>query len=130
MALITSALASTVAYGLPKIAGYLCKRPEDVSHTRLERIRERFAALQEKTELVVGQKMWFVLTEVISDNAWVSLLVLNYLRSTVVGPLEIEQTLAYATGLVAFGGLSWMTRYGLTKACPAVGKYIGTKSLH
>ncbi len=79
MTLMTSVVASTVAYGLPKIAGYLCKRPEDLSHTRLEKIREHLASLQEKTELVVGQKMWFVLTEVISDNAWVSLLVLNYL---------------------------------------------------
>lgn len=131
MALVTKAVASSaVAYGLPKLMSYLCARPDPLSQAKLDRLRNRLAFLQEVTREVLGQKTWFVLTEVVADNAWLSLLVLNYLASGVEGSLNAEQISAMVTGFVAFGGLSWMSRYGLTKVYPPLGKFIGTRSLN
>lgn len=78
----------------------------------------------------IGDKAWFVFTDIIADNAWISFWVLAYLCRD--SKLEFSRVQKVDIGSAFFGfcTVSWLVRYGLIHICPQLRAYIATRSFN
>ncbi len=111
MFIVKTLSISGMLYLAPKAFAYFSTKPEEV-HTRLDRLREKIAGFSEASKTILGERAWFVLTDVFSKNAWISFLAISYLTrnqqpfETVVRGIEV------ASAFFVFCTAAAFARYG------------------
>ena len=76
------AISTTASYGVPKVMTYLCTAPTHHNES-LKCVREKLSNFQQKVECLVGTKVWSTWSDTILDNAWISVLAVSILMSSV-----------------------------------------------
>lgn len=124
------AVMATILYAIPKGLTYLCTKPEAEAQSILDLFKERMAYLQEETKVCLGNKGWFVLTDVIADNGWIAYVVFRYLTNNQKESLfqNFDKTLDTTAALISFCTASWLIRFGVVKAFPWTRSFIATRS--
>ncbi len=111
---------------VPKGLSYLCTRIENPI-SRLDRLRDLMGRVQEAVRNAIGPKAWFIATDVVADNAWISFFFISYLtkwnwqRALLANPLDV------AFAFFAFSGGSMLIRYAIGQVYPPLRPYIATR---
>lgn len=116
---------SSVAFITPRILTFLCTRPTVTEGGLSAKVRHLFTNMSEGTLGKISPKARFFMTDVLADNAWISVLVLRSLLRDQDRILDSECVVGFA----AFSSLSWGIRFGLAKAFPSLDPYIGPRNL-
>lgn len=120
-------LVGALLYVTPKILTYLCTRP-DALDGRVARLREKMAYMQESLKEILGERKWYVMTDIIADNAWISYLFFAYLTHGVNPWRNMDETIKALAALVVFCGNGWLCRFGIVSIFHSLKKYVGTRS--
>ncbi len=119
---------TTFLYLAPKGLTYLCTNPGLEAKERFDRLRQTLSNLQEVTKDILGKKTWFVLTNCIADNLWLSFICFRYLNC-IKRPFEnFEKSLDSVNALVSLSVFFCMCKIFAVTAFPSTKKYIGLRS--
>lgn len=113
---------SAGTYFTNKILYYCCMAPAEISSNpgMMERIQDQGNALTTWFQEKLGPRTWSIISDVIIDNAWISLLVLGILSERSY-PLPIDpfsKVLVLVACGITFCILAWATRAILTIITP------------
>ncbi|MBF8263154.1 MAG: hypothetical protein HW387_819 [Parachlamydiales bacterium] len=126
--LVESATVGLVVYVGQKALDFLSKQPNKSSDPRLNRIRQAMLTCRNLVKENVSDKTWFVLTNVLLDNAWIASTILTYLVNK--GELSRpEQKINAVTAFAAFTAAAWLVRFAAAKAFLASRNYLGTRNV-
>jgi hypothetical protein len=118
---------SGLFYVTPKIVDYLSTRSSQRNlETRIDRLRERLASIRENIVENIGDLGRFFCSDVMVDNAWISVLALSILSKGFKTIVTIEDKMNAATGIIAFSCVAWAVRLGLCMIFPYLKSYIGS----
>ena len=92
---------SGALYAAPRALEYFCTKPPEV-HSRLDRLREKMANLTEISKTLIGERTWFIITDVFSKNAWISFLTIQYLTRNNPPISTAAQTTELVSAFVVF----------------------------
>jgi hypothetical protein len=109
-------------YLTPNALSWLCTSVP--GNKRIDQLRRGMAFLQEEIKGSVGRKTWFVLTDIVADNAWIAFSTLSYLAR---GKKTIEPSEA-ATAWFSFCAGAWLIRFSVVKYFPNTRRLIATRS--
>ena len=125
-----TAAISTLLYLVPKALTYLCTRPLPEVEGIFNQMRENLSHLQEQTKDLIGEKSWFILTDVVADNLWLSFLLLKSLTYKQSKGLfeNFDRSLQTTAALVSFCATAWLIRLSIVKAFPSTKRFIATRS--
>jgi len=123
---------SALLYAVPKGLTYICTKPDSSSQELTDQFREKMADLKESSEALLGGKTWFVLTDIIADNGWISFLFFKYLtyerKESSFG--NLDNCLQTTASLASFCVAAWAIRLGIFKMSPCAGNFFATRSYH
>lgn len=124
---------TAVAYIIPKATTYLSTAPgNEERRTNLNNLRKKISDCQLYIESNIGSRRWAVWSNIIFDNSWISVLVINILLSQLNKPMNSELMLKIVSAYVCFGVISWVARYTLARhlipsSLPAVSSWVAPK---
>ncbi|PIS02057.1 MAG: hypothetical protein COT85_07930 [Chlamydiae bacterium CG10_big_fil_rev_8_21_14_0_10_42_34] len=101
-----------VLYLTPKILQNLCQESNEQPLSQVGRVRKLFASFSESLQSTLGERKWFVITKVITENAWISFLVLSYLTKGAPLFMTFSRGLDEAGAFFGFCSISWLARDG------------------
>ena len=127
VAMRRGAVIGLALYAAPKALTYLCTAPETTAN-RVDRLREKMALVRDQFKDLVGGKAWFILTDVIADNAWISFVAFSYLTFGLPPIQNVGGAINAGTAYFSFCVVSWLSRFAVVKAFPSSRGYIGTRS--
>ena len=111
----------TFLYVTPKAISALCDRPAHSTDRLVDRLREKMAIFRDNLRTLLGDRTWFVLTEVVADNAWISFLVLSYLTHGAPLFINVSRGLDEASALFGLCSVAWLVRLGGSRAFGSLG---------
>lgn len=114
-------------YATPKILTYLCTDPDPATEARTGQWRSKLATVQNQFKEFVGAKAWFIMTDVIADNAWISSLVFSYLTKEVQPAKNLEGLVTTSNAYFTFCAASWVARFLCVKAFPSTRSFVATR---
>jgi coenzyme F420-reducing hydrogenase beta subunit len=124
--IVKTIVISELLYVTPKVIYYLSTRSHQRNlESRIDRLREKLAAIREKIVENIGDSGCFFCSDVMADNAWISVLALSILSKGFKTIVTIEDKMNAATGIIAFSCVAWAMRFGLCMAFPPLKRYIG-----
>lgn len=121
------AVVALALYAAPKGLTYLCTAPP-MTASRVDQLRERMAFVRNRVKDVVGEKAWFILTDVVADNAWIAFVAFSYLTFGLPPISNTGGAINAGTAYFSFCVVSWLARFAFVKTFPSSRRYIGTRS--
>lgn len=136
-----SALTSGTGYSFIKGCQYLCTRPDLNGRvaTTFENIRCTCSTFRDDMASFIGEYTWAYCSNIVFDNAWISLFVINLLITTGVMVLEQPLVLTYSLCFLFFSiymsPFSYLSREGLawllTDSAPNIAWWVSPQnSIH
>ncbi len=121
-------LVGAISYGLPKALTYLCTRPDaTLPQSRLDLLRGEMASLQERINNLVGDKVWFIATDVLADNACLASLIILCISKK--HPLaSFDNAITTLSAFLSFSTALCAIRFYSVKAFPPLAPYVVTRS--
>ncbi len=127
-----TAAISALFYLVPKGLTYLCSHPgaAHVAEGHFDKMRKNFSELRESAKDILGEKTWFILTDIVADNLWFSFLFFKHLTSIQEKNLfrNFDKSLETITALFGFCTATYVVRLGIVKNFPSTKKFIATRS--
>lgn len=128
---------SASSYICSKIANYCCTEPETRHSSFVQSIKNKGHRIQKWCESLVGVRAFSIFSDIVIDNAWISILVMGILLSPPHMPLPVDNPITRAVIIVGCGVVlcvtAWATRavisVFLPMACEILVNVISPKPL-
>ena len=124
---IRCGLIGIACYVVPKVLTFLCTKPERPDEEFLGHLRERMYVFQEKARSILGEHLWLFATDVVADNAWISVIAISCLTKTPFA--SVAKIIDTVTAFFCFCSVAAGVRLGIAKLFPPLAPMVGTRSL-
>jgi hypothetical protein len=110
MYLAKTVVVASLLYATPKALTYLSTAPDSiVGH--VDRLRVKIHDLKETSRDLVGEKSWFIMTQVFANNAWVASLITSYLLYSSGQSVDTHaKRLNIVSAMASFTTVVWLAR--------------------
>ena len=126
--MIATVASATCAYLIPKGLTYLCTQIEQPI-SRIDQIRCRCFAIQQTVQRALGPRTWLFLTDLLADNAWISVLVLSAAAKGKILAIILQQPLNAVLLFVYSASAAMMMRHVMARRFPALIPLIGLRGM-
>jgi hypothetical protein len=86
------------------------------------------AILSDQVRFKIGEKQWFLLTDVLADNAWIAFFLVSHAVNWNWQGALAKRPFDAANAFLALCGVTWLVRLGICKSFPTLGRYVGFRN--
>lgn len=123
--MIHAIFVGVAVYATQKMFHFLATAPNDSLNERMRQIRDRVFECRQLVKDRVSDRSWFIMTNVMADNAWVAATLLTYLAGGRAFE-SVEMGINSITALAGFCSLSCLVRFAAVKTFPSLERFVGT----
>jgi hypothetical protein len=120
-------LVGIAVYASQKAVDLLVRSPDGSANERVRQVRERVWECRQRIREQISDRAWFIMTDVIADNAWIAAALLTYLAGGRAFE-SVEMGINSVAALAGFCSLAWLVRFAAVKMLPSTGRFIGGRN--
>ncbi|MFI5343869.1 MAG: hypothetical protein ACHQUC_06575 [Chlamydiales bacterium] len=115
-----SLIVGCVIYAGTQALSYLPNESNSQQPSKIDQLRHIISTNVQEAKRSLGEKNWFIITNIILDNAWISAALLVYLSNEVPMFDTLKRTVETGAAFLGLCPMLYTVRFGTVKLFPSL----------